>query len=124
MIMTKNKIQSGFSLIEVIISLSILLVIFSLIILEVDALAISKKKRYEYIASQIAKNQMESLRATPFDNFPSSGTISDLMLSEIPSSSGSFTVLDYQNFYGLKELSVTVNWNDGQNKSLDRKSVV
>jgi len=119
-----NKFEAGFSLVEIIVSISVILVIFSLLILEIDALSISKKQRYEYIASQIANNQIETLRATSYDSLPSSGTISDSQLSQLPSGAGSFTVSDYPDYTNLKQLSVTVTWNDGASKSFVITSLV
>jgi Tfp pilus assembly protein PilV len=109
----RDSVQSGFSLVEVIISLFFVFTIFMLLILEINALSITKKQRFEYIASQVANNQMESLRATSFSNLPASGTISDPLLSQIPSGAGSFSVLDYPNYNGMKEISVTITWSDG-----------
>lgn len=118
-----ENLQGGMSLIEIIISMFIILVIFDLCLMEVSALAISRKQRYEDIAYHVARKQMENLRATTFANLPNSGSISDSLLSQIPLGSGNFTVSDYSGYSGIKEIVVTVNWNDGSNRSMVVKTL-
>lgn len=109
--------QQGFSLIEIIVTMFLVLVIFTLTLIEMNALTIVGKQRNESIAYYVAIKQMEQLRATEFDDLPDSGTISNPLLGEIPSGSGSFSVSDYSGYTDLKEIIVTVNWNDGTGKS-------
>ena len=121
MLHQKSKCQrseQGFSLIEIIVSLFLILVLFSLCLFEVSTLNISRKQRYENIAYHVANKQMEDLRATPFLSLPSSGTISDPQLSQIPSGAGSYTVADYAGYSGMKKIIVTVTWNDGNSNSV------
>jgi hypothetical protein len=80
---------------------------------------ITKKLRYENLAYHVANKQMETLRSTSFDSLPASGSISDSMLSQIPQGAGSFTISDSGTYSGLKELTVTVTWNDGIAKQVD-----
>src|SRR3989344_3060376 len=91
------------SFIEVIVVLFIVIVLFDISLMEVNALSIMRKQRYENVAYHIANKEMEGLRATAFASLPSSGTISDPLLSQIPSGSGNFTVSDYSGYSGLKE---------------------
>ena len=107
------KSQLGMSFIEVIVVLFIIIVLFDISLIEVNALSIMRKQRYENIAYHVANKQMESLRATTFASLPSSGTISDPLLSQVPLGSGNFTVSDYSGYSGIKELIVTIMWNDG-----------
>lgn len=108
-----KKKQSGMSLVEVIVSMFLIIILFSLLIVEFGTLSISKKQKYENIAYHVANKQMEDLRLTPITSLPSSGTISDSLLQQIPSGTGNFTVSNYSGYSGLKELVVTVTWNDG-----------
>jgi phosphoglycolate phosphatase-like HAD superfamily hydrolase len=66
----------------------------------------TKKLRHENLAYHVANKKMEELRATAFDSLPASGSISDAMLLQIPSGSGSFTTADHAGFTGLKEITV------------------
>jgi len=118
----KSK-QSGMSLVEVIVSMFLILILFSLLIMEFGALSISKGQKYENIAYHVANKQMETLRSTPFSSLPSSGAISDTLLNEIPSGSGSFSVTDHPDYDGLKEMVVTVTWSNGGSKSVVLKTI-
>ena len=67
---------------------------------------------------------MEDLRLTAFSDIPSSGTISPSLLDEVPSGSGTFSVSDYPNYSGLKEIVVTVTWNYNGEKSVVLRTLV
>ncbi len=111
--------QRGSSLIEMIVVILIVLILFDLAILEAQSLILVRKQQYEDIAYHIANKEMESLRATSFDSLTnSSGSISDTQLNLIPSGSGTFTIADYSGYSDLKQLIVTVTWNDGSSKSV------
>ena len=119
---SKNSVK-GFSLIEVVISMFIILVLFDLCVMEINALKISQKQRYEDVAYHIVTKQMEGLRSINFASLPSSGTISDTQLTQIPLGAGNYTVNDYSGYAGMKELVVTVTWNDGVSKSVVMKTL-
>ena len=78
-----------------------------------NTVAHSRKMRYENLAYHIANKQMEVLRTTTFDSLPPSNSFADALLSQLPSSSANFTVTDHATYTGVKELVVTVGWNDG-----------
>lgn len=112
--------QKGFTLIEIIVTISVVLVAFGLCALEFTALQISRKQRYEDIAYQIATREMEDLRGTPFASLPANGTTSfaDSSLSQIPSGADSLVIADYPGYTGVKQITVTVSWLDGTTKSV------
>lgn len=115
--------QKGMSLIEVIISMGLISILLFLYISSMNIVAHTKKLRYENLAYHAANKKMEELRATAFTSLPTSGTISDSMINQIPSGNGSFTVTDHPSFTGLKELTVTVTWNDGKSKQVQLKTL-
>lgn len=115
--------KNGFTLVEVIVSMFIILILFDLLVIEINALKVSQKQRYENIAYHIANKKMESLRGTSFAGLPSSGNISDTQLTLIPSGAGTYAISDYAGYSGLKEFVVTVTWNDGANKSVVLKTL-
>ena len=110
--------QEGMSLVEIIISIFLIMILFSLLIMEVATLSISKGQKYENIAYHVANKQMEDLRQTALSEIPSSGTISSSLLAEIPSGSGTFWVDDYPGHSGVKEVVVTVTWSYNGQKSV------
>ena len=121
--MTRKNRQLGMTLMEVVISLVFIAVVVVLYGAAMNTVTLSKKQRYENYAYHIANKQMEELRLTPFNSLPANGSIADPMLSNIPSGSGSFVVQDHAGYAGLKEIIVTVSWNDGSVKQVVIKTV-
>ena len=115
--------HEGFSLIEVILSMFMVVVLFLLYVSALNLVALLKKVKMEDIAYHIANKQLETLRETPFASLPASGTITDTDLSTIPQGSGSYTVAAYAPLNKMKEITVTVNWNDGSSKNITIKSL-
>ncbi len=116
--------EKGFSMVEVIIGLALISILFAVVILQVGTLDISRKQRYENIAYHVANKQMEDLRAISYSSLPASGTITDSLLTQIPSGEGSYTVTDYSGYSGMKQMVVTVTWNDGAVKSVVLRTLV
>jgi len=121
--MKKKNLQSGMSLIEVIVAMVMLASLVALYAAAINTLTVSRRQRYEDLAYHVANTQMETLRATSFASLPSSGTISNSLLSSIPSGSGSFTVVDYPGYSGMKEMTVTVSWTDNKSRSVTLKTL-
>ncbi|HTL39257.1 MAG TPA: prepilin-type N-terminal cleavage/methylation domain-containing protein, partial [Methylomirabilota bacterium] len=115
--------DSGMSLIEVVITMFLLSVLLVFYVAALNTVAISRKQRYEDIAYHVANTQMEILRNTPFASLPPSNTFSDSQLSLIPSGAANYTISDYSGFTGMKEIVVTVAWNDGTSKQVDLKTL-
>jgi Tfp pilus assembly protein PilV len=123
--MVKNQAkQKGLSIIEVIISMGMLLALFVLYATAINTTVATKSLRFQNYAYHVANKQMELLRGTALAALPSSGTISDDMLSEIPSGAGNFTVSNHATFTGVKEIIVTVTWVDrGMTKQVQLKTL-
>lgn len=114
---TKN-FQKGFSLIEVVISMLMIAVILVLYASALNLATLSRKLRYENLAYHTANKQMETLRGMPYGGLPAAGVIADPMLAQIPSGTGDYTVELYPGHGSLKEIVVTVEWNDGIPKQI------
>ena len=111
-------------MIEVVIAMFILVALLGFYAAALNLVALSRKQRSENLAYHVANKQMESLRATPYASLPASGSISDPLLNQIPSGAGNFVVTnDYSGYAGMKELIVTVTWNDGIPKSVVLKTL-
>ncbi len=119
----KKNSQAGLSLVEVIVSMLMIAVILVLYASALSMVNASRKLRYENLAYHIANTQMETLRQVPYSSLSGSGTISDALLSQIPSGSGSYDVASYPGYTGLKEITVTVTWNDGLSKQVQLKTI-
>ena len=110
-------------MIEVLIAMFLIVVLFVLYLAALNTVAIVKKDTYEDTAYHIANKQMESLREVSFATLSGSGAISDSQLSKIPSGSGSYTITNVSGMTGMKEIVVTVNWNDGSAKKVVLKTL-
>lgn len=116
--------QKGLSIIEVIVSMGMLLALFVLYATAINTTIATKSLRYENYAYHAANKKMEDLRGTALASLPSSGTISDSLLTKIPSGSGNFTVTNHGTYTGLKEIVVTVTWVDkGLNKQIQLRTL-
>ena len=118
----KNS-EDGLSLIEFAVSMFMIAVLLVLYASSLNTVLASKKLRMENVAYHVANKQMEDLRATAYASLPASGTITDPLLAQIPSGAGSFTVASYPGFTGMKQIIVTVTWNDGKAKQVVLKTL-
>ncbi|HEX5430101.1 MAG TPA: prepilin-type N-terminal cleavage/methylation domain-containing protein [Patescibacteria group bacterium] len=114
-----RNVQAGMSLIEVVVSLFLVLVLLLVYVAALNTVALVKRNNYSDLAFRVASKQMETLRGTPFGSLgDTSGTaISDAMLSQIPSGAGTYAISDDPDMDGVKDITVTVTWNDGKDKS-------
>lgn len=72
-----------------------------------------KSTKYQNLAYHLATRNMETLRATGFDSLPVSGPLTDSELLLLPSGSGSMTFTDINT--DLKQVNITVSWNESGN---------
>jgi hypothetical protein len=101
----------------------LIVVLFILYLAAANTVAVIKKVKYEDIAYHIASKQIEYLRKIPYNSLPASASFSDSQLSKIPSGAGNFTVTNHATLSGVKELTVTVTWNDGIPKQVVFKTL-
>ena len=120
---TNNSKQSGISLVEVIVSMFMLAVLLVFYVSALNIVALTRKLRYENLAYHVANKQMETLRNTAYDSLPASGSITDALLSQIPSGAGSFTTAAYPGYGGVKQIIVTVTWSDGISKEVELRTL-
>lgn len=102
------KTQSGFSIIEIVVTLFIIGLTLILLQMSANSVVLNKQARYKEIATRIADQKMQSIRTTAFASIPSSGSFNDPLMSSIPGGSGSITVTNTSAT--LKNVTVTVNW--------------
>ncbi len=106
------RVVTGFTLIEVIIALALLMatiIIFSSVL---SSIPLTKAARNQNLAYHIAAKKIEELRNTPFNSLPSSGSFSDPALNKLENASGALTVADYEGASDIKKVTVTVVWTD------------
>lgn len=112
----KSNQQSGFSILEVLISLLIIgagLVIYTA---STNSVILNKNTRHSEIALRIAATKIDSLRTTPFASLPGSGSFTDPSLASLPNGQANLTVSDFNA--KTKEITVVVSWLEpGSNPS-------
>lgn len=106
------KTQSGFSIIEVVVTLFIIGLTLVLLQMSANSVVLNKQARCKEIATRIADQKMQSIRITDFDSIPSTGTFNDPLMSSIPGGAGNITVTDVNDT--LKDVTVRVTWNNSR----------
>jgi prepilin-type N-terminal cleavage/methylation domain-containing protein len=115
--------QSGMTMIELLVSLGMVGMLLVLFAASFNIVVLTKKVRNENIAYHVANKRMETLRSVPFASLPTSAGFFDSSLNDVPNSSASYVIQDYPSFSGVKEMIVTVQWNDGRARSVVLRSV-
>ena len=104
--------MKGFSLLEIIIAMALLLVTVLVFGIAVNALPLTKGARNQNIAYHIAEKKLEELRNTPFAILPAGGSFADPDLANLPGGMASLTLQDHQGSSEIKEVNITVTWDD------------
>jgi len=112
MIIVKNKSLDnlGFSIIEVIISvfiIGVMLVVYGRLN---DTVSVNQEVEHQEVALRIARNQIEVLRAVPYNSLPATGAFTDPMLAQLPQGSAGVSNTAFND--GIKNITVTVSWTD------------
>jgi prepilin-type N-terminal cleavage/methylation domain-containing protein len=100
----------GFTLIEIMVAVCIIALAGMLTGTMLQATALARHIRYEDLATKIASNQLESLRAARYVALPASGSFSNALLTSLPSGTGSTTITVVNSF--TKQITVGVSWKD------------
>lgn len=108
--------SKGFSLVEVIIALGLVMVTMMIFAVTLAALPLVKSSRNQNIAYHIASKKLEEMRKTSFVSLPSSGAFTDPGLAKLSSGTAALTVSNYQGNDQIKQILVTVGWIE-QSKS-------
>jgi Tfp pilus assembly protein PilV len=106
----KNK--TGFSLIEIVLSLFFIIALATILFSASGTLLNSRSGNLETVASKIAAKQVENLRNTDFASLPGSGTFADTNLSQLPQGSATRTITNYQSSPDVKDVSITVAYTE------------
>lgn len=105
--------RKGFSLIETIIALAIVLVTLTVFGVALGSLPLTKNARNQNLAYHIAAKKIEELRNTPFALLPPSGSFSDAGLTNLEAGTGTLSITNYEGASQIKDLVVIVSWLEG-----------
>ncbi|MEK7581529.1 MAG: prepilin-type N-terminal cleavage/methylation domain-containing protein [Patescibacteria group bacterium] len=110
--LTVNKRQRrfGFSLIEVLLSVFILIILTAILLTASGTLTLTRQSNLQSTASKIASKKVEDLRNTAFASLPASGPFADPNLSKLPQGAATLTVSNYQSSTQIKQVSINVTW--------------
>lgn len=115
----------GFSLLEIVLSLFLILAIILMLLSASGTFASSRSSNLRGVAAKISSRQIETLRKMDFDSLPSSGSFADADLSKLPQSQATQTLATYQSSPDMKLLTITVNWTESTAaKSLSQNTLI
>lgn len=118
-VLFRNFVAKGFSLIEVIIALAIVLTTLTVFGVALSSVPLTKNARSQNLAYHIGAKKVEELRNTPFDSLPAGGAFTDPGFSDLEGASGIFTIANYSGSSSIKQIVVTVFWTDsGKTRSV------
>lgn len=118
---SKTKINYGFSLLEVIVTLFIIGLVLVLYQAALGKVRLIQYAKNQEIALRVANNKIEELRSGGYSALPSSGSFSDSQLNSLSNSSASMTITDYNA--DTKQILVTIQWLDPAGSSLKNISL-
>lgn len=104
------RYSSGFSLVEVTVSIFILGVILLTLQAVLQSGALVRTTKNQGIALAIAKDQLETLRSGGYANLPASGSFSNSLLSSLPIATTTLAISTYNA--GTKQVIVSVLWQE------------
>jgi len=109
------KLKSGFTLIEILISLILILAIILVLFASTGTLNASRGSNLQSVATKIASRQVETLRKTAYSSLPTCPLpdgcpLSDSDLSKLPSASAKQFIDAYSRSADIKLATVEVDW--------------
>lgn len=107
-----KKLRSGFSLVEILLSIFLILALISVLLTTSASYYQTHRSNLQQLAMSIASKQMETLRNTAFASLPPSGSFADSDLSRLPQSTATRTITNYQSNTKIKLATITVSWTE------------
>lgn len=114
--------NSGFTLVEVLITVMILSFVLTSTVLAYTKSAIFMNDLREYtVVSQVLNEQMELIRDMPFDTVVSSASgFSSNGFNEINNATGLITIEDPFSDNNIKRVTLSVSWQTPQGRNITR----
>lgn len=107
----RGRAQTGFSLVEILVSISILAAIVGIYAISSDLILLSRTAQEDDVALRVATSKLEALRAVGYGSLPPSGTFTDPLLTASFSSSSAYMTVTAYNAK-TKRVDVTVYYQD------------
>jgi prepilin-type N-terminal cleavage/methylation domain-containing protein len=106
----KLNSKSGFTLLEVLITLFIIGLVLVLYQMSLGKVKLIQYAKNQEIALRVANNKIEELRAGGYSGLPSSGSFSDSQLDPLSNNSASMTISNYNA--DTKQVLITIQWQE------------
>lgn len=103
---------SGFTLVEILLSVFLILAIVSILFTAASTYVTSRGTNLAGVAAKIASRQIETLRKTAYDSLPASGSFTDPDLAKLPQGQADQTLSDYQSSTDIKQVLVEIFWTE------------
>ncbi len=104
--------KAGFTFIEVLVSVFIILVTVGVFIAAVRSISVTRESADDDIALTVASQKIDDLRAAAYAGLPPSGSFTDSRLSKLLNASSSIAVSAFNA--KTKEVVVTITWRETQ----------
>ncbi len=109
-----KKFKLGFSLVEILLSIFIIIALISVLLTTSASYYQTHRSNLQQLAMSIASKQMETLRNTAFASLPPSGNFTDSDLSKLPQGTATQTLTNYQSSTKIKLVTIKVSWTESQ----------
>ena len=117
----KPNSKSGFSLLEVIVTIFIIGLVLVLYQASLGKVKLIQYAKNQEIALRVANNKIEVLRAGGYSALPASGNFSDSQLNSLSNSSANMTITDYNA--DTKQVLITIQWKEPTGSALKNISL-
>jgi Tfp pilus assembly protein PilV len=104
----ESKSKSGFSLVEVLVTIFFVGLILVLYQTALSKMHLIRYVKNEQIALQVANNKIEELRAGGYSALPSSGVFSDSQLDALSNCTANMAITDFNA--STKTVAITIEW--------------
>lgn len=107
----------GFSLIEIVLSMFVILAIVSILFTVSATYTASRKSSLQGIAAEISARRMETHRNTAYNSIAigSNLTFTDASTSKLPNSTASETITLYESSIDVKQVAILITWTENGN---------
>lgn len=111
--MPRYTVRPGFTLVEILVSLLIIIAIIVVLFATTGTLSSSRGSNLQTVAAKIASRQVETLRKTDYSslpNCPSGCSFADSDIAQLPSGTATQTLATYGGSADMKLVTIQVNW--------------
>jgi prepilin-type N-terminal cleavage/methylation domain-containing protein len=116
-----HKKQSGFTIIEVLVTLLIIGVTLLLYTVISNSITLNKYNRYKEVALRVAETSLQNLRTIDYNSLPASGPFTNAQIQTLPEGSANLEITEVST--GLSKATVTVSWRSPSSNTMQAISL-